>query len=293
MTAGTKAERGWLLSIASGKGGTGKTTAASVLARILSARGEKLEVLDCDVDEPNVHLHFDCTITGREPVMARRPTLDESLCTMCGACERACRFNAIMLGLERVYIQESLCHSCGGCALACPSGAIRDEEMRIGYVEAYETGCGIRLRSGRSDIGETSLTRIIREVRGKADPLASKIIDSPPGTSCALAASVQGTDYCLIVTEPTDYGVHDMELLIQALDGMDIPYGVLANKAGFGPVDLQAYCRRNHIAFIGEIPFDIGFYDMNLAKDGLSALPAAVRDAYGQASEALMERLGR
>ena len=293
MTADTEAKQGKKLSIASGKGGTGKTTVASVLAMLISARGEQVELLDCDVDEPNVHLHFDCVLSGREPVKAPRPVLDESLCTMCGNCEKACRFNAIMMGMERAYIQESLCHSCGGCVLACPTGALRNEKRRIGYVETYSTRQGIRLCSGRSEIGETSLTRIIREVRSKASLTGLTIIDSPPGTSCSLSASVEGTDYCLIVAEPTDYGVHDMDLLIEALEGMGIPYGVLANKAGFGPVDLSGLCRERRIAFIGEIPFDTGFYSRSIGENGLLAMPVSARSAYEQAVEALMERLGR
>ena len=293
MTAATDAGKGRLLSIASGKGGTGKTTAASVLAMIMAARGERVQVLDCDVDEPNIHLHFDCSLSGREPVTAPRPALDERKCTMCGNCERACRFNAIMLGMDRVYIQESLCHSCGGCVLSCPTGALRNEHRRVGCVETYEAKPGIILLSGRSEIGETSLTRIIREVRSRADQRGFVIIDSPPGTSCSLSASVEGSDYCLIVAEPTDYGVHDMELLIEALENMGIPYGVLANKAGFGPVDLSAYCLERKVAFIGEIPFDTGFYSMDIGRDGLSSLPPSVRNAYDRAQEALMERLGR
>ncbi len=269
-----------VISVASGKGGTGKTTVAANLARLFSERAISIRILDCDVDEPNANLHFNCSIIDTENVVSLRPVLDKSLCTLCGKCEQACRFNAILVGKERVFIQEGICHSCGGCVLACPHAALSNAERLIGRIETFQSLCGIKITSGRSEIGETNLTKIIRKAREYERIEDVTIIDSPPGTSCSLAASVEGSDFCVVVTEPTEYGIHDMGLLIEALEKLRVPFGILVNKAGNGPVDIRAFCLSKGMPFIGEIPFDAHFYSHFSRERGLDALSASVHEAY-------------
>lgn len=280
---------GLTLSVASGKGGTGKTTVAAALAMVYSSEGLMVRLLDCDVDEPNLNLQLESSLLTSYPVRSLKPSLEQNLCDLCGACERACRFNAIIVGKSRLTLMEGMCHSCGGCVLACPTGALKDAEKRIGHVETYAVREDISLVSGRSEIQETALARIVRNVRKHADESMLNIVDSPPGTSCALVAAVEGSDFCVIVTEPTEYGLSDMTQLVEALDKLEVPYGVLANKAGTGPIDMRAFCEEHGICFIGEIPFFAGFYDTTSRRDWFDDLPQEIRDGYRSAAAKIMK----
>lgn len=294
MDVGTdrKTHRHITISVASGKGGTGKTTTAAMLGILFASLGDEVILLDCDVDEPNLHLVLDCVLEASQPVNTKKPTVDEELCTLCGACAEACRFNAIIMGKSRIVIQEGLCHSCGGCALACPYSAIKEEKWKIGQVEQYSTSSGIRVISGRSEIGETSLVRIIKAVRGNEGKVAVSILDSPPGTSCALGASVLGSELCIAVTEPTEFGLHDLELLIEVLIKMGVDFAVLENKSGFGPVDIRAFCEDKGYKYLGSIPFSKEFFRSDMRVISSSALSKEVNAAYLAAFGKLLRLVG-
>ncbi len=293
MTAATspKYPGKFTLSVASGKGGTGKTTLAALLARFYISQGMPVRLLDCDVDEPNLNLHFESELISTEPVTSMKPSLDQALCDLCGRCEVACRFNAIIVGRERIFIQEGLCHSCGGCILACPKSALLKEDKKIGVVETYGASPGMDLITGRSAVGETALTKIIRQIRKHESKTGINIIDSPPGTSCSLAASVDDSDYCLVVAEPTEYGLHDMQLLLEALDKLRVPHGVLVNKHGFGNIDIRSFCNEKEIEFIGQIPFDTGFYSSSPKEMSLDSMPGEIRLAFLDASARISEKI--
>ena len=239
-----------IVSVASGKGGTGKTSVAVNMA--LSLRN--VQLLDCDVEEPNAHLLLHPEINHVEPVYILVPVIIEELCDRCGKCAEACQYNAIFVSSEKALIFPELCHSCGGCVLVCPKEAINEEKYRIGTLKRGSIG-SLKLVYGELEIGEPMATPVIKEVKRQIEDSGDVIIDSPPGTSCPVIESVRGSDYSILVTEPTPFGLHDLKIMVQVLDDMKMPFGIVINRAGTGDKKVYEYCREKDIPILLEIPF--------------------------------------
>ena len=211
------------IAIASGKGGTGKTTVSVNLARTMAA---KVQLLDCDVEEPNTHLFLQGVRVGEEVVSIPIPVVDESLCDGCGKCSKFCQYNAIVtLGKEALIFPE-MCHGCGGCTMICPVKAITESHRRIGVIEMMESE-NIMLIQGRLDVGVAVAPPLIRAVKKKAQDDLPVIIDAPPGTSCPVIAAVQDADMVLLVTEPTPFGLNDLMLAVEMVRALKITFGVV------------------------------------------------------------------
>jgi len=245
-----------IVSVASGKGGTGKTTVAVNLALYLAQNGGKnIRFLDCDVEEPNAYIFLKPEIQESQKVSLPVPEVDEKKCTFCGKCSEVCAYNAIAVLKDKVLIFPQLCHGCGGCALFCPEDAISEKEREIGVLEQGKVG-KIDFIQGKLNISEPMATPIIREVKKKINPDGITIIDVPPGTSCPVIEAVNRSDFCLLVTEPTPFGLNDLKLAVEVLKKLKIKFGVIINRAGLGDEKVKEFCQGEAIEILAEIPYD-------------------------------------
>lgn len=243
-----------IVTVASGKGGTGKTTIAVSLAWSLK-EDMPVQVLDCDVEEPNSHLFLQPALTTRDAVNVPVPVVDKAKCDYCGKCAEVCAFNAIAVINDYVLTFPELCHGCGGCTLFCPTGAISEQPREVGVVEAGQAG-EIDFTHGRLNIGAALAPPVIKAVRGKSQAKPAVIIDAPPGASCPVVASVNGADFCLLVTEPTPFGLHDLTLAAGMVRELGVPMGVIINRSGLDDAATERYCRQEGIPVLLKIPFD-------------------------------------
>ena len=243
------------LAIASGKGGTGKTTLAVNLAVALSAEGS-VGLLDCDVEEPNCHLFLKPVGDAHEPVGTPVPVVDTEYCTGCGLCAGACEFHALLALPGPPLLLPELCHSCGLCSYVCPEQAISEVDREIGVVGA-DTINGVYLRWGRLNVGEARCTPVIRAVKDlSASPtLDTIIVDAPPGVACPTVEALKGADFAVLVTEPTPFGLHDLRLAVSTARQMELPCGVIVNRAGIGDSRVDEFCEAEGIPVLLEIPF--------------------------------------
>jgi len=257
-----------IISVASGKGGTGKTTIAVNLALALAKDEEKnVQFLDCDVEEPNAHLFLEPVITNSESVEIPVPKINDKKCNYCGRCAEVCVFNAIAVTKNKVLVFPGLCHGCGACTLFCPEKAITEEGNEVGVLEEGKAG-SINFTHGRLNIGEPMAPPIIRKIKKKIkkDGIKEKnndiinyqitLIDAPPGTSCPVIESIKDSDYTILVTEPTPFGLHDLILAVEVLQKLKIPYGVVLNKCDIGDHKVEEYCKKNDIPLLLSIPLD-------------------------------------
>jgi MinD superfamily P-loop ATPase len=240
------------VAIASGKGGTGKTTVALNLA--LCAEGP-VTLLDCDVEEPNSFLFFPGDPGRPEPAYRLKPVINPQYCTGCGACAAFCHFNALACVRGKVVTFPELCHACGGCVRVCRQGAISEENHEMGTVET-RSHKEVTLVTGRLKVGEASAGTLIEVVRAKSDSGGLTLIDAPPGTSCSMVAAVRGADYSVLVTEPTPFGLHDLRLAAETAKVLGVPFGVVINRAGSGDDRVQHWCAREGIPLLAELPDD-------------------------------------
>ncbi len=241
-----------IISIASGKGGTGKTTISTSLARAL---GKQAQLLDCDVEEPNCHIFVRPEIRTSEPVYLPVPKVDEEICTRCGTCGDICQFSAIVVIGKNVLTFPELCHGCGGCSLLCPEKAITEESRELGVLETGFSG-DLEFVHGVIRIGEAMSPPLIKEVKAKIDPEKIAILDAPPGTSCPVITTVRDTDFVILVTEPTPFGLHDLKIAVDAVRPLDIPMGVVLNRSDIGDSEATAYCAEQNLPVLMEIPHD-------------------------------------
>jgi MinD superfamily P-loop ATPase len=239
-----------IISVASGKGGTGKTTVAVNLALSL----ENVQLLDCDVEEPNAHILLQPKIEETRSVYTRIPVISEELCDYCGKCSKFCAYNALFVAPKTVMVFPELCHSCGGCSLVCPKNAIKEKDRQIGVIKKIKVK-GVEAVYGELNVGEPMAVPLIREVKRQIEKDKTVIIDAPPGTACPLIASVHNSDYCILVAEPTPFGLHDLKMTVQVLNDLKISMGVVINRAGIGDKKVYDYCKQENIPLLLEIPF--------------------------------------
>ncbi len=256
-----------IISVASGKGGTGKTTVSTGLALSISAGGTDVQFLDCDVEEPNAHIFLGPVIKETKKVFIPVPEVNDEKCIYCGRCREVCAYNAIVVVPPRngkkgnVLVFPNLCHGCGSCAYFCPVKAIKEVSKEVGIIEIGNAG-NIQFIQGKLNIGEIMAPPIIRAVKKNIPdykPDESErvtIIDAPPGTSCTVVESVKGSDFCLLVTEPTPFGLNDLVLAVGVLRKLGIPFGVIINRSSLGNDKTDDYCRKENIPVLTRIPFE-------------------------------------
>jgi len=246
-----------IISIASGKGGTGKTTIAVNLALSIN---ENVQFLDCDAEEPNAHIFLKPEIKGKEKVYIPVPEIDEGKCTYCGRCREVCAYNAIAVikGSENkkgsILVFSNLCHGCGSCSYFCPESAIKEINKNIGEIEIGTAG-NIQFIHGRLNIGEAMAPPVIRQIKKHINPTRIVIIDAPPGTSCPVVETIKRSDFCLLVTEPTPFGLNDLILAVEVLRKLKVPFGVVINRSDLGNEKTDEYCKKENISILMRIPF--------------------------------------
>jgi len=237
------------IAVASGKGGTGKTTVATNLALCLG----DVQFFDCDVEEPNANIFFKAKIKESEEVFVTIPEIDKSKCDFCGRCSEFCAYNALAVVPSNVLVFPELCHSCGGCELVCPRNAINWQKKSIGCVEHGQVK-GIDFYQGILNIGEMQAIPVIKALKRKVDKNKNVIFDISPGTSCPVIESINGSDFCILVTEPTPFGFYDLKLAVEVVRHLNIPFGVIINRDGIGDKKVETYCKNENISVLLKIP---------------------------------------
>ncbi|MBU0693586.1 MAG: ATP-binding protein [Candidatus Omnitrophica bacterium] len=239
-----------IISIASGKGGTGKTTIAASLA--LSVPGAR--ILDCDVEEPNCHIFIKPEIKEKTSIYIPVPEIDKNKCDYCGKCKQVCMYNAIAVLNKTTLVFTELCHGCGACSYFCPQKAIKEVNKEIGFIEIGKKD-NLSFIHGKLNIGQAMSPPLIKAVKKYINSAKVNIIDAPPGTSCPVVESVKGSDFCILVTEPTPFGLNDLILAVEVLRKLDIPFGVVINRSDLGDKKTDVYCENENIPILMRIPF--------------------------------------
>jgi len=243
------------IAVASGKGGTGKTTVATNLARVVSAAGEQVAYVDCDVEEPNGHIFLKPDIETSEKASMQYPVVDKEKCISCGKCAEICQFKAIVMIGENPLVFPEMCHDCGGCYEVCPAGAISLKDRVIGVIEEGFAD-GVRFIHGTLDIGQVMSPPLIRAVKRRIREEGTTVVDCPPGTSCPVIEAVHGADYGVLVTEPTPFGLHDLMLAVEVLEKLGIPFGVFINRSDIGTKETLNYCEKRMVPVLASLPDD-------------------------------------
>lgn len=246
------------IAVASGKGGTGKTFVATNLFNVLSGRGDKVTLVDCDAEAPDDLLFFTAEKISESEVTHQVPVINKDACTWCGRCSRWCNYNAIFYvpTAKVIEVIENLCHGCGACNFACNSGAITKKPVVLGTVNNYTTGRGHLLVEARMRVNEMSPVRVIKAAIKEAGDDGVVILDSPPGTSCPFIQTVDRADYVLLVTEPTPFGLSDLRQSVETLQTMNKQYGVIINRADIGDSRVKSYLDEENIPLLGVINYD-------------------------------------
>ncbi len=244
-----------IISIASGKGGTGKTLVATSLA-IALAKDEHVQLLDCDVEEPNDHIFMKPSSERTEKAFIPVPIVDEQKCTHCGECARVCAYNALAVLKTMVMTFHELCHGCGACSYLCPEKAIHEEPREIGKIDIGHSD-GVATVSGVLNVGEAMAPPLIRQVKEHIDKNSIAIVDASPGTSCPVVEAIKGSNFCVLVTDPTPFGLNDLKLAVEVVKVLKIPCGIIINRSGGNDNDTEAYCRKEALPVLLKIPLDI------------------------------------
>ncbi|MGI6434959.1 MAG: 4Fe-4S binding protein [Syntrophomonadaceae bacterium] len=277
------------IAVASGKGGTGKTLLSTCLMKVLA--DDEAVLIDADVEEPNAALAFMQPVVEAAVVHRLVPEIDPESCTVCGLCAAICHFNALVVLSDKVLVFKELCHSCGACSYLCPHAAINEKEHRIGIIEETSLpGCGT-LISGRLDVGEAQGPPLIKASKDKATGAELRIIDCPPGTTCATIESIRDSDYCLLVTEPTPLGIHDLELSLEAVGLLGIPAGLVLNRWQGDDQALGDLADKTGVPILARIPFSTELARAYMqGRDPLQAMPSLhniLSDIIKQVKEAI------
>jgi len=295
------------IAIASGKGGTGKTTVAAALALSLTEKflaqsalkahtllGQPPLFLDCDVEAPNAHLFLNPEIQREEPAVLLVPEVDEAKCTHCGVCAQVCQYHAIAVVGKHVMVFPQLCHACGSCTLNCPEGAIHEEPHTLGMLLGGPAVGKIEFAQGVLNVGEPMAVPVITQLKrwsGAADGRVV-ILDSPPGASCPVVATLLGADYVVLVTEPTPFGLHDLRLAVEIVEALRIPLGVVINRDGMGDDGVDAFCRHHGLPVLMRIPFHREFAEgIARGRNLLEVAPDRTADFHRMFS-AIVEQIG-
>ncbi len=246
--------------VASGKGGTGKTTVATSLA-LAAAERDAMRVLDCDVEAPNAALFLRPTMEERKEVGILPPVVDEAKCTYCGKCAEVCEYHAIAVIGKKILIFPELCHGCGSCTRICPEHAISERLDVMGVLERGAASAGVDFSQGVMNVGEPMAVPIIRELKkwSPARPFDLEIRDAPPGASCPVVESMRGADFAILVTEPTPFGLHDLKQVVNIARELGLPAGVVINRDGIGDDAVEKYCAENNLPILMKIPMERRF----------------------------------
>ncbi|MFO7948364.1 MAG: ATP-binding protein [Armatimonadota bacterium] len=245
------------ISVAAGKGGTGKTLLSTSLAIALNEHyPAEVQIIDCDVEEPNAHLLMQPDLETEEPVFVKVPEVDLDTCTRCGICAQTCQFSAIAVIRDAVLTFHDLCAGCGACSYACPVDAITEIDRRVGTVETGTVAGSINFVTGNLNVGDQRATPVTGAVKGHINPDMITILDAPPGTACPMQETVEDTDYCILVTEPTPFGLSNLGDAVETCRTLGVPAGVVINRDGVGDQGVDDYCRKEGIDILLRIPQD-------------------------------------
>lgn len=283
------------IAVASGKGGTGKTTVATNLYRAINRKtANQVLLVDCDVEEPNDALFFpESKQVSQSTINQEIPSIDTSRCTFCRKCVEYCEFNAILVIPPAGFaeINPSLCHSCGACLVACPAEAINVQYESVGSINNYQDEDGNCIREGRLKIGSVMQTMVIRQVKHSI-PATEKmvILDAPPGTSCPVVETIADANYIILVSEPTPFGLHDLKLMIELVRELDRPFGVVINKANLGNREIYHYLEKENVEILSEIPFSKAYASKYARADLFDEIPEEVLSGHQQLLENLKKK---
>ena len=284
------------IAIASGKGGTGKTTVSvNLFIRLKERHGEKVQLVDCDVEEPNDIIFFnEAENTDIKEISQLIPFIDKDKCTFCRKCADYCEFNAIVVipPVKFAEVNKSLCHSCGACLIACNQGAIAEYPETIGTVNLYKTKKFNGLAEGKLKIGSAMQTMLIKELKKRISNDNDIVIyDAPPGTSCPVVETISDADYVILVAEPTLFGLHDLKLMVNLVRELGIPFGVIINKAGLGSKSIYEYLENEEIDLLGEIPFSIEYASLYAEGRIVDLIPDVIKESYLEVLRVLNKKI--
>ncbi len=282
------------IAVASGKGGTGKTTVSlNLFQRFSQEYSNEVMLVDCDVEEPNAALFFPEAKKGSAvPVNQEIPVIDASKCTFCRKCVEYCEFNAILVmpPVRFAEINSSLCHSCGACLVACEYDAIWVKDEPIGHLNHYHTETGRGVMDGTLNIGSAMQTMVIRSLKKSLLPnMDILLFDAPPGTSCPVVETISDADYVVLVTEPTPFGLNDLKLMIDLVKAMQKTFGVVINKANLGNLDVYHYLEKQNIEILSEIPFDTDYASRYAKGELFNEIPEQIAGAFKELSGKLIK----